>query len=609
MNLSLTHHLFSTSPPPPPPSSKSPFFKTKSNTRTQPPPSSRSCKITCKILINPSEKSFPRKNNKPPPPPPPPFPQPPEPPTIFSPTTIPPPHHNPFQKLAAAALDMVEKSIVTNMEKNHKLNRMVDPTVQLEGNYAPVQECPVHQDLEVVGTIPTSVRGAYLRNGGNPLFEPISGHHFFDGDGMIHAVTLAAPENRASYACRFTRTNRLLGEAALRKPVFPKQIGELHGHSGLARLALFAARALAGLVNAADGFGLANVNVVYFNGRILAMSEDDLPYTVRLTEAGDLETIGQYDFDGQVKGSMIAHPKVDPATGDLYTLSYNILSKPYLKFLKFDKWGNKSRELTISIEQPTMIHDFTMTESHVVIPDHQMVFKLSEMMRGGSPVIHDPNKMTRFGVLPKNAVDESEIRWIDVPECFCFHMWNAWEERDENGDKIIVVINSCMTPADSIFSGSDDLKSELSEIRLNLKTGGSTRRVVVSGMNLEAGQINKQQLGKKTRYVYLAIADPWPKCSGIARVDLETGEVTKYLYGPHRFGGEPCFVPVTAEEEDEEEGYLMSFVRDEENEKSEFVILKASTMEQVALVKLPKRVPYGFHGTFVSAQEIQRQCF
>lgn len=594
MHLSLSHHLFLI-PPPSKPYSQSPLFKRKSTT-----------KIKCEILINPPKKTLPR--TQPPPPPPPPFPQPPtppEPPSIFSPNSIPPPRLNPVQKLAAAALDTVENLIVTKMEKKQKLSRMVDPAVQLDGNFAPVQECPVQRDLEVVGTIPGSVRGVCLRNGGNPLFQPISGHHFFDGDGMIHAVSLGEG-NRASYACRFTRTNRLLGEAALGKPVFPKPIGELHGHSGLARLALFGARTLVGLVNAARGIGMANVNLVYFNNRVLALSEDDLPYNIRITEDGDLETIQRFDFEGQLKDSMIAHPKVDPATGDLYTLCYNVLCKPHLKFLKFDKCGNKSREVAISLKQPTMIHDFAMTESHIIIPDHQVIFKLSEMIRGGSPVIHDANKVSRFGVMVKDAVDESMIQWIDVPDCFCFHMWNAWEEYDENGDKIVVVINSCMTPADSIFSGGEDIKSELSEIRLNLKTGRSARRVIVAGMNLEAGQINKQQLGKKIRYVYLAIAEPWPKCSGMAKVDLDTGNVTKFFYGAQKFGGEPCFVPAK-EEEKEEEGYLMSFVRDEKRETSEFVIVKASTMKQVALVKLPTRVPYGFHGTFVSSQELKQQ--
>ncbi|KAK4482523.1 hypothetical protein RD792_009682 [Penstemon davidsonii] len=589
MSLLVSHHLFTTTPP----KIHDQFLSLKQK-HTKKVQSATS--PTCKIQLNPFKEILPRK-------------QPPAQPSIFPPDYISPPEMNPLQKLIASSLDMLEESILRKAKETQKFNRMNDPAIQLEGNHAPVQESPVRHDLQVVGTIPKSVQGVYLRNGGNPLFTPISGHHFFDGDGMIHAINFVG-EDRASYCCRFTRTNRLVREVEMGKPVFPKPIGELSGHLGLTRLAIFVARALAGVVNIIRGSGLANAGLIYFNGRLLAISEDDLPYHVQITKDGDLETIGRFNFNGQLKDALIAHPKVDPITKDLYSLSYNVLLKPHLKFFKFDKWGNKLSELPISLKEPTMIHDFAMSENYVIIPDHQVVFKLCEMMWDKSPVVYKPNKVSRFGVLPKDATHESMIQWIDVPDCFCFHMWNAWEEYNEHGDKIIVVINSCMTPVDSIFSGGADesLKSQISEIRLNLKTGISTRRVIVSGMNLEAGMVNKQLLGQRTRYVYLAIADPWPKVSGIGKVDLDTGHVTKYLFGGQRFGGEPCFVPAN-EEDGEEEGFVMSFVRDEENETSELVVLKASSMEQVALVKLPTRVPYGFHGTFVSPEELEKQAF
>nr|GMD72141.1 9-cis-epoxycarotenoid dioxygenase NCED6, chloroplastic [Ipomoea batatas] len=130
------------------------------------------------------------------------------------------------------------------------------------------------------------------------------------------------------------------------------------------------------------------------------------------------------------------------------------------------------------------------------------------------------------------------------------------------------------------------------------------RRVIVSGMNLEAGQINMKLVGRKTQYVYMAIAEPWPKCSGVAKVDLESGKVTEFRYGDGIYGGEPCLV---AAGEEEEEGYLMSFARDERKGRSELVIVKASNMKKVASVKLPRRVPYGFHGTFVSSEELRKQ--
>ncbi|KAG6783160.1 hypothetical protein POTOM_012600 [Populus tomentosa] len=594
-----------------------------STTTTAAPPrpassiSKHSPVITCKILINPSKKNVSPIKLPMAPPVPLPEPAPPflesEPTAIPTEKTTPPTHLNPLQSLAAAVLDKIETSLIVPFEKRVVLPKTIDPAVQMSGNFSPAQECPVHHGLEVVGQIPDTLRGVYLRNGANPLHAPTGGHHLFDGDGMIHAVTLGSG-NRASYSCRYTRTSRFEQEAQLGRPLFPKPIGELHGHLGLARLALFMARAAAGLVDGTRGSGVANAGLVYFNGRLLAMSEDDLPYNVKIKSDGDLETIGRFNFDDQLDCPMIAHPKVDPVTGELHALSYNVIKKPYLKYFRFDACAKKSCDLDVTLDQPTMIHDFAITKNFMVIPDHQVVFKLSEMIRGGSPVIYDQSKISRFGVLSKKAVDDSRIQWIGVPDCFCFHLCNAWEENSSDGDRIIVVIGSCMDPPDSIFNQSEDpLRSELSEIRLNLRTGESSRRVIVGGMNLEAGQVNRRFLGQKSRFVYLAIAEPWPKCSGIAKVDLETNEVTKFIYGAGRFGGEPCYVPKNGNvgdngrSDDDGEGFIMGFVRDEEKGRSELVIVNSSSMSQVASVKMPTRVPYGFHGAFVSEADLKQQ--
>ncbi|KAL0328355.1 UNVERIFIED_CONTAM: 9-cis-epoxycarotenoid dioxygenase NCED1, chloroplastic [Sesamum calycinum] len=117
------------------------------------------------------------------------------------------------------------------------------------------------------------------------------------------------------------------------------------------------------------------------------------------------------------------------------------------------------------------------------------------------------------------------MKWVEVPDCFCFHLWNAWEEPETDE---IVVVGSC--------------------------------------------------------------------------------EVKKFFYGDEKYGGEPLFLPTDPNSDAEDDGYILAFVHDEKAWKSELQIVNAKTMNLEATVKLPSRVPYGFHGTFISAKDLANQA-
>jgi hypothetical protein len=72
-------------------------------------------------------------------------------------------------------------------------------------NFAPMDECPPCNDVEIVGTFLRCLNIVYRRNGNNPHNEPSSGYQYFDGDNMLHVVKIR--NGRTTYYSYYTCTN------------------------------------------------------------------------------------------------------------------------------------------------------------------------------------------------------------------------------------------------------------------------------------------------------------------------------------------------------------------------------------------------------------------
>jgi carotenoid cleavage dioxygenase len=90
--------------------------------------------------------------------------------------------------------------------------------------------------------------------------------------------------------------------------------------------------------------------------------------------------------------------------------------------------------------------------------------------------------------------------------------------------------------------------------------------------------------------------------NGWVRHDLSTGSAVTHDLG--RGGpGEAVFVPSGSGTADESNGFYLGYVYDPARDGSDLVILDASGFagKPVATIKLPTRVPYGFHGNWINA--------
>ncbi|KAL6562810.1 Dixin [Orobanche hederae] len=507
----------------------------------------------------------------------------------------------PTKGLSSKAIDWLEWAIVKMMH---------DPEVPLHylsGNFAPVDETPPLADLPVKGHLPECLNGEFVRIGPNPKFAPVAGYHWFDGDGMIHGIRIK--DGKATYVSRFVKTSRLKQEEYFGGSKFMK-IGDLKGMFGLITVCMQMIRTKLKVLDDSYGHGTANTALIYHHAKLLALSEADKPYAIKVLEDGDLQTIGLLDYDKKLSHSFTAHPKVDPVT---------VVSKE----------GVMQDPVPITVAEPIMMHDFAITENYAVFMDLPLFFRPKEMVKEKKLAFSfDPTKKARFGVLPRYAKNELLIRWFELPNCFIFHNANAWED----GDEVVLITCRLEKPDLDQVNGSikeklENFTNELYEMRFNLKNGlALQKRLSVSAVDFP--RVNESYTGRKQRYVYGTILDQIAKVTGIIKFDLygepdiekeklEVGGNINGIFdlGPGRFGSEAVFIPrqpgTTSEEDD---GYLIFSVHDENNgniyRKSAVNVIDAKTMspDPVAVVELPKRVPYGFHAFFVTEEQLEEQA-
>ncbi len=457
-----------------------------------------------------------------------------------------------------------------------------EPTVNpwLQGNFAPVDDELTTGALPVTGEIPSALTGEYLRNGFNPAVTPRPSYHWFDGDGMIHGVRLDG--GTATYRNRWVQTKGLQAERRAGHSLF----------GGMSEFVLPDADLMAevGMMK-----NPANTNIIRHAGRLLALWEAGSPTELD----ADLVTLGETDFDGGLVSAMTAHPKLDPDTGRLCFFGAGPAA-PYLHYYELDATGAMAHHAPIDLPAPVMMHDFVVTERHAVFFDLPAVFDIEGMLNGGPIVRWAPDHGARIGVMPRDG-GNADVRWFEVDPFYAYHFLNGWDDGDA------VVVDGCR--ADDLVIGFGETEGEapafphLHRWRLDLTTGAVTE----SALDDRSGdfpRINDDLAGRPNRYGYVAhagaLTETGARFEGVVKYDFSDGSATEHRYGDHHVCGEAVFAP-DPDGTAEDDGWLLNFVYDRAADTSDFVILDARdlTADPVAVVHLPRRVPFGPHGNWL----------
>jgi carotenoid cleavage dioxygenase-like enzyme len=446
------------------------------------------------------------------------------------------------------------------------------------------------RDLEVIaGEVPAALAGTLYRCGPDRQYPSRSVHDsFIDGEGMAHMFRIA--DGRVDYRNRWVRTERFVLQEAARRSLFGRYRNRYTNDPSVA-----------GASN-----GTANTNIVWHGRRLLVLKEDSRPMEV---DPDTLGTRGEFDYGGQLKSlSLTAHPKLDLHRNELIAFSYQAQGDATRDIVLYivDADGRIVHETPFQMPYAGMVHDFAVTDSHIIVPFFPLITDLEVIKAGGPYYQWHPDKQSFYAVVPRRG-SAREVRWFQGPAVSAGHMMNAVTEGDTVHLDLCLYNGNCF----DFFPSADGSPFKpapplLTRMSFHLGTEQMTMRKVM-GSPCEMPKIDDRFMGKPYRYGYVICRPPDALAGAvgmgaIGRIDHHTGELATWSPGADSGVQEPIFVPRAAGAA-EGDGFLMVLVNRLSQLRSDLAILDAQRLKDgpVALVRMPTRVRSTFHGMWVPA--------
>jgi carotenoid cleavage dioxygenase-like enzyme len=456
----------------------------------------------------------------------------------------------------------------------------------LSRGFGPVRVEYDYEHLIIEGEVPRDLNGTFYRIGPSPQFAPRGTYNPLNGDGMVHAFHLH--QGRVSYRNRWVRTQQWTLEHAACRALF--------GTSGIPS---DSDASVTGMLTD----GVANTNLVWHAGKLLALEEGHGPIELN---PQSLETIGPWSFDKRLPRNMTAHPKIDPASGEMLFFANfptgRITSD--IDFYLASPKGDLVRSHLIHGPFPALVHDFAVTKDFVIIPMCPVTVSIKRARAGAPLIAWEPEKGTQVGIMPRNGGAE-DVRWFAGAACMAWHSMNAFND----GDRIVVDVCSQDAPMFPLADGSPPDTRHTTQLltrwEFDWAKPGSFAVERLSDERCEYPRVDERLLGRSYQHGYVAcLGRPGSDDifhRGIGHFDHATRKMRVYAAGPRCAVAEPVFVPRNRDAR-EGEGYLLTNIFDEDRNASHLAIFDAEQIERgpIARAHLDHRVPVGFHGQWRS---------
>jgi carotenoid cleavage dioxygenase-like enzyme len=463
--------------------------------------------------------------------------------------------------------------------RERQMKKRLQANPYLQNNFAPIHEESDFENLIVKGEIPTNLQGAYMRNGSNPAFDPISYTYPIDGDGMIHAMYFVG---KVHYRNRYVKTKGLLLEQKLGRAIYggiampippdPKLIGP-NDDPGPFKNGAF-------------------IHIIKHAQRYLAMWEGGSAYEMDQ----DLNTIEEWHPGTTIPLHVGPHTRLDPDSNDLYLINYDLVP-PFLTYHRVNSEGNLVESRSIDKPNSTMMHDFVMTKNYLIFFDCPAVFNLEAAEQGGSVLQWCPELGSNIAIVARHNKDKP-ILWLKTKAFFVFHFANAYEEEN----KIIVDYarhNALKFGLNNKETG-DDKPPKMVRMEIDLQTQ-TLQEVPLAPYTAEFPTFNTHFTSKPYQFIYA----PTRKIGELLTYDaLVKYDLTTKTTAIQDFSGQyqisEAVFAAQPNAQSEDEGYLLLFAYDKKRNASDFLILDAKDIEKppIATIQLPRRVPHGLHGSW-----------
>ncbi len=457
------------------------------------------------------------------------------------------------------------------------------------------------RDCQVTGKIPADLNGAFYRVGPDPQYPLHPETIPFDGEG--HVSMFRIKNGRVDYKSRMVKNERWLANDKARKQLFPiyrNPSMDDPSVKGLSR-------------------STANTHIINHKEYLLSLKEDSPPSAMDLLT---LETVVPiYTFDGQLPSkTFTAHPKLDSMTGNMVAFGYEAegFGSKTVSIFEITPQGKMVWNAKIQVPYVGMLHDFAVTEKHIVFYVIPLAIDEKQMQEGGIHWSWYPGQPTYFGFVRRGG-DGKDVQWIQGPTRSATHVMGTFDD----GKKLYVDVEMsmglrsrscrCATARSGIRSrarATSRVSRSICRRRSRRRTASSSSIRTSARCLVRTTATTPCRIATASCRARIRTRSPAPGGACYARFDHQNRTSTLFNAGTDSSLAECCFAPQSANAP-EGAGYLMGVAtRNTEGGRADLVILDAEHLADgpVATVHLPMRAVGQIHGWWVPEAQLPQRA-